>query len=103
MHTICVQGVVPPTIDAQIVDTIARAGSGMSRGPTAVIGIRNTEGRVYRLVHTVGVAESLALAAGLERLGLVDDPAEFDKARQGCDSIFSVPDWHPSQQGDDTD
>ncbi|RQP22246.1 hypothetical protein [Piscinibacter terrae] len=98
MHTIRVQGVVPPTIDAQIVDAISRAGSAASRGPTAVIGIRNTEGRVYRLVHTAGVAESLALAAGLERLGLVDDPAEFDKARQGCDSIFSVPDWHPSQQ-----
>lgn len=100
MHTLRLPDVPPATMDEDILGAIARARSEASKGPTTVIGIRNAEGRVYRLVHAVGAAESLALADRLEQLGLVDDPHEFDKAREGCDSIFSVPSWHPSQRGD---
>lgn len=99
IHTVRLQGVAPASFDDDLMAAISRAHASGSRGPTTVIGIRNTSGQVYRLVHAVGVAESLAVADRLERLGLVDDPNEFDKARQGCDSIFAVPSWHPSQSG----
>ena len=99
IHTVRLQGVTPASFDADIVAAISLAHARGGSGTTSVIGIRNAAGKVYRLVHAVGVAESLAVADRLERLGLVDDPNDFDKAREGCDSIFAVPSWHPSQTG----
>ena len=99
IHTVRLPGVTPASFDADIVAAISLARTSGGQGTTTVIGIRNASGKVYRVVHAVGVAESLAVADRLERLGLVDDPNEFDKAREGCDSIFSVPAWHPSQTG----
>jgi hypothetical protein len=97
IHTVRLQGVAPASFDADLMAAISLTRASASQGPTTIIGIRNASGKVYRLVHAVGVAESLAVADRLERLGLVDDPNEFDKAREGCDSIFAVPAWHPSQ------
>ena len=99
IHTVRLPGVTPASFDADIVAAISLAHATGSRGTTTVIGIRNAAGKVYRLVHAAGVAESLAVADRLERLGLVDDRNEFDKAREGCDSIFAVPAWHRSQSG----
>jgi len=98
-HTVRLQGVAPASFDADVIDAISLARRSRGPGPTTVIGIRNPSGQVYRLVQAVGVAESLAVADRLERLGLIDDPNELDKAREGCDSIFAVPAWHPSQAG----
>jgi hypothetical protein len=97
MRTQTVEGVSPADNDAQIVAAIARASRPAAQGPTTVVGIRNLAGQVYRIVHAVGAAESLALANNLEELGLVDDCLESHKVREGCDSIYGVPSWHPSQ------
>jgi hypothetical protein len=97
MRTQTIEGVTPADNDAQIVAAITRASRPGAQGPTTVVGIRNLGGLVYRVVHAVGAAESLALANNLEELGLVDDSLESHKAREGCDSIYGVPSWHPSQ------
>jgi len=102
MRTQTIQGVDIPAHDAAVLDAIDRAARAAASGPTTVVGIRNIEGSVYRVVHAVGVAESLALTDGLEALGLVDDRQELERARQGCDSIFGVPRWLSSRNADET-
>lgn len=89
MRTLVVPGVAPPPYDAKVVAAITRATRHAARGPTTVVGIRNAAGRIYRLVHAIGVAECIALGDALEELGLVEDRRhEIDRVREGCDSIY---------------
>ena len=97
MHTQTLQGVAPADNDDQVLAAIARAARDAAQGPTTVVGIRNGTGSIYRVVHAVGAAESLALASSLEDIGLVDERREIDRVREGCDSIFGVPNWLSSQ------
>ncbi|HEV7915536.1 MAG TPA: hypothetical protein VGP22_17355 [Albitalea sp.] len=91
MYTRAVAGVAPAAYDAEVLAAIAASSRRAARGPTTVIGIRNTDGGLYRVVHATGVAESIALTGALEDLGLIDDHLEFDRAREGCDCIYQVP------------
>jgi hypothetical protein len=89
MRTLVVPGVAPAPYDAKVVAAITRATRHAARGPTTVVGIRNAAGRIYRLVHAIGVAECIALSDALEELGLVEDRRhELDRVREGCDSIY---------------
>ncbi|HZE91102.1 MAG TPA: hypothetical protein VE029_05235 [Rhizobacter sp.] len=99
MHTETKYGIEPAAHDGEILIAIARAIRPAPPGKTTIVGIRNRSGSVYRVVYANGVAEALALADSLEKLGLVDDRCEADKARERCDAIYAVRGFHPSQHG----
>lgn len=57
-----------------------------SLGSVRPMGIRNAEGRVYRLVQTQGVGETVRLIRILQKLGFTEEDCE--SPAEGCNSTF---------------
>lgn len=55
-------------------------------GATCPMGIRNADGRIYRLVQTRGVGETMRLIRTLQKLGFTEEDRE--SPAEGCNSTF---------------
>ncbi len=55
-------------------------------GAVCPMGIRNADGRIYRLVQTQGVGETVRLIRALQKLGFTEEDQE--SPAEGCNSTF---------------
>ncbi|MCP5282787.1 MAG: hypothetical protein H6930_14525 [Rhodoferax sp.] len=55
-------------------------------GNVCPMGIRNADGRVYRLVQTQGVGETVRLIRTLQKLGFTEE--DCGSPTEGCNSTF---------------
>jgi hypothetical protein len=60
-------------------------------GHDMVVGIRNTDGVLYRRVTVEGLGPFLGVIEVLVAQGLVDELEDLDGMREGCDAIFARP------------
>lgn len=63
--------------DSQAKDTV---------GSVCPMGIRNADGRIYRLVQAQGVGETMRLIRTLQKLGFTEEDRE--SPAEGCNSTF---------------
>lgn len=90
METWTIGGARPLQHDAQLVSLLARA-SGGPPGKRMRIGIRNTSGRIYRIVTTDGLTEFLALVDVFRSFRMRDELEREQHPRDGFDAIFAPP------------
>jgi hypothetical protein len=56
-----------------------------------LIGVRNEDGDIYRLIGATKVNSFMNAVEELFDLGLVDELQDTEEIREGCDAIFSEP------------
>jgi hypothetical protein len=59
-----------------------------SVGNFCPMGIRNADGRIYRLVQTQGVGETIRLIRALQKLGFTEE--DCVSPAEGCNSTFRL-------------
>ncbi len=60
--------------------------NGLARANGRPIGIRNADGRIYRLVQLGGVGETVRLVRALQKLGFTEEDCE--SPAEGCGATF---------------
>lgn len=91
MKTTLLDGVKPPKIDKQIIGNLLLDVStpDLVRQEKLIIGIRNDDGEIYRLIGAARHNNYMNAIEELADLGLVDELQDSDEIREGCDAIFS--------------
>jgi hypothetical protein len=56
-----------------------------------LIGVRNEDGEIYRLIGATKLNSFMNAVEELFDLGLVDELQDTEEPRDGCDAIFSEP------------
>jgi hypothetical protein len=56
-----------------------------------LIGVRNEDGEIYRLIGATKLNSFMNAVEELFDLGLVDELQDTEETRDGCDAIFSEP------------
>jgi len=56
-----------------------------------LIGVRNEDGEIYRLIGATKLNSFMNAVEELFDLGLVDELEDTEEIREGCDAIFSEP------------
>ena len=56
-----------------------------------LIGVRNEDGEIYRLIGATKVNSFMNAVEELFDLGLVDELQDTEGTQEGCDAIFSEP------------
>ena len=73
----------PLIVGSLSIDTQADAPAGAATCP---MGIRNADGRIYRLVQARGVGETVRLIRALQKLGFTEE--DHESPSEGCNSTF---------------
>ena len=84
--TLCVESTIRPD-DAAILNAIEFGHYGPAGPRTTVIGIRNGQGEIYRLVECSNLGEFMKITCALDRCGLVEEPFNH---RDACDRFHTV-------------
>ena len=87
MHTSLVEHIEPLPDDQSILLSLNGQGQEDRPGrPPYLMGIRNGEGHVYRLVLAQGVGETVRLVRALQKLGFAEE--DHWSPTEGCRSTF---------------
>lgn len=86
-----VKGIAPHPNDAQYLTNLQKVKKSTLGGKTMVVGIRNAEGTIYRVIKTEGLPQFLNVIDCLSDLDLIDELEEAAGMKEGCDAIFSEP------------
>ncbi len=91
MKTALLDGVTPAKIDKQIMGNLLLdiASADDVRQERMLIGVRNEDGDIYRLIGAAKANNYTNAIEELEDLGMVDELKESDGTEEGCDAIFS--------------
>ena len=90
MKTTLLDGVTPAQIDKHIIGNLLLNVSTPDdvRKEKLIIGIRNEDGDIYRLIGAMRHHNFMNAIEELQDLGLVDELQDSDDTQDGCDAIF---------------
>jgi uncharacterized protein YutE (UPF0331/DUF86 family) len=93
LKTALLDGIQPPKFDKQIIGNLLLdvAPADEVRQEKMLIGVRNDDGEIYRLIGATKVNSYNNAVEELEDLGLVDELKEAEAPQDGWDAIFSEP------------
>ena len=93
MKTALLEGKKPPHFDKHIIGNILLdvATPDEVRKEDMLIGVRNDDGEIYRLIGATKLNSFMNAVEELFDLGLVDELEDTEEIREGCDAIFSEP------------
>ena len=91
MKTALLDGITPAKIDKQIMTNLLLdiASAEEVRQERILIGVRNEDGEIYRLIGAAKANSYTNAVEELEDLGMIDELKETDGTEEGCDAIFS--------------
>jgi uncharacterized protein YutE (UPF0331/DUF86 family) len=91
LKTALLDGIQPPKIDKQIIGNLLLdvAPADEVRLEKMLIGVRNDDGEIYRLIGATKVNSYNNAVEELEDLGMVDELKDADGPQDGWDAIFS--------------
>ena len=93
MKTTLLDGKKPAHFDKHIIGNLLLnvATPDEVRQEKMLIGVRNEDGDIYRLIGATKVNSFMNAVEELFDLGLVDELQDTEEIREGCDAIFSEP------------
>ena len=91
MKTTLLEGKQPAHFDKHIIGNILLdvATEEEVRQHKMLIGVRNEEGDIYRLIGAAKLNNFMNAVEELIDLGLVDELQDTEELKEGCDAIFS--------------
>lgn len=91
MKTARIPGVSPADFDKYIVGNLLLDAAPLDavKAEAMVIGIRNEDGAIYRLIGAGKMKSFMNAVEELADLGLTDELQDSKTNKEGCDSIFS--------------
>ena len=93
MKTSLLEGTPPAKFDKHIIGNLLLnvATPDEVRQEKMLIGVRNEDGEIYRLIGATKINSFMNAVEELFDLGLVDELQDTEETRDGCDAIFSEP------------
>lgn len=93
MNTALLEGKKPPHFDKHIIGNLLLdvASPTEVREEPMVIGVRNDDGEIYRLIGAATLNSFMNAVEELFDLGLIDELEDTEEPKDGCDAIFSEP------------
>jgi hypothetical protein len=93
LKTSLLEGKTPAKFDKHIIGNLLLnvATPDEVREEKMLIGVRNEDGEIYRLIGATKVNSFMNAVEELFDLGLVDELQDIEETRDGCDAIFSEP------------
>ncbi|MTV54108.1 hypothetical protein GM672_15360 [Massilia buxea] len=90
MKTTLIDGVTPAKFDKQITGNLLLETTSTDevRKEKLLIGVRNEDGDIYRLIGATKHNSFTNAVEELEDLELVDELSEVEGTQEGCDAIF---------------
>jgi hypothetical protein len=90
LKTTLIDGVTPAKFDKQITGNLLleTTTSDEVRKEKLLIGVRNEDGEIYRLIGATKHNSFTNAVEELEDLELVDELSEVEGTQEGCDAIF---------------
>ncbi|UGQ46026.1 hypothetical protein [Massilia endophytica] len=90
LKTSLIEGVTPAQFDKQIVGNLLleHVAPEVVRKEKLLIGVRNEEGDIYRLIGATKHNSFTNAVEELEDMELVDELATHEGTHEGCDAIF---------------
>ena len=86
-----IEGNEIPSFDEKVTETI-RSCPVDGGGNTMVVGVKNLNGDVYRILQVTGMGAYIHITSDLSSIGLIDELAESMFGKDGLDSLFMVSD-----------
>jgi hypothetical protein len=93
LKTSLLDGKTPAKFDKHIIGNLLLnvATPDEVREEKMLIGVRNEDGEIYRLIGATKINSFMNAVEELFDLGLVDELQDTEETRDGCDAIFSEP------------
>ena len=93
MKTTLLDGIKPAHFDKHIIGNLLldQATPDEVRQEKMIIGVRNEDGDIYRLIGATRANSFMNAVEELDDLGLVDELQDTESTVDGCDAIFSEP------------
>ncbi|HEY0065275.1 MAG TPA: hypothetical protein VGC21_24360 [Telluria sp.] len=93
MKTSLLDGKTPATFDKHIIGNLLLdvATPDEVRKEKMLIGVRNEDGDIYRLIGATKINSFMNAVEELDDLGLVNELQDTEGTQEGCDAIFSQP------------
>lgn len=90
LKTTLLDGVQPAKFDKQITGNLLLdvATPDEVRAEKMLIGVRNEDGDIYRLIGATKVNSYMNAVEELDDMELVDELQDIEETREGCDAIF---------------
>ena len=90
LKTTLLDGVQPAKFDKQITGNLLleAVSADEVRAEKMVIGVRNDDGEIYRLIGATKMNSYVNAVEELEDMELVDELGDLEETREGCDAIF---------------
>lgn len=91
MKTTLLDGIKPAHFDKHIIGNLLLdvATPDEVRHEKMLIGVRNEDGEIYRLIGATKLNSYMNAVEELGELGLGDELQDIEEIREGCDAIFS--------------
>ena len=92
MKTTLLDGVTPAKFDKHIIGNLLLdvASPDEVRQEKMLIGVRNEDGEIYRLIGATKLNSYMNAVEELMELELADELQDIEEIRDGCDAIFSA-------------
>jgi hypothetical protein len=93
LKTSLLEGKKPAKFDKHIIGNLLLnvATPDEVRQEKMLIGVRNEDGEIYRLIGATKINSFMNAVEELFDLGLVDELQDTEETKDGCDAIFSEP------------
>jgi hypothetical protein len=93
LKTSLLEGKKPAKFDKHIIGNLLLnvATPDEVRQEKMLIGVRNEDGEIYRLIGATKINSFMNAVEELFDLGLVDELQDTEETQDGCDAIFSEP------------
>lgn len=93
MKTSLIDGLTPAHFDKHIIGNLLLDVAPLDevKLEPMLIGVRNEEGEIYRLIGATKLNSFMNAVEELFDLGLVDELEDTEEPKDGCDAIFSEP------------
>lgn len=91
MKTTLLDGIKPAKFDKHIIGNLLLdvASPDEVRQEKMLIGVRNEDGAIYRLIGATKLNSYMNAVEELMELELADELKDIEEIREGCDAIFS--------------
>jgi hypothetical protein len=93
LKTSLLDGKSPAKFDKHIIGNLLLtvASPDEVRKEKMLIGVRNEDGEIYRLIGATKINSFMNAVEELDDLGLVNELQDTEGTQEGCDAIFSEP------------
>jgi hypothetical protein len=93
LKTTLLDGFTPAKFDKHIIGNLLLDVASVDevRKEKMLIGVRNEDGEIYRLIGATKINSFMNAVEELDDLGLVNELQDTEGTQEGCDAIFSEP------------